>query len=97
MVYDTIFYDNIYEFPLHLMHISSFIVYNDRYVFSNCSGGKVYHWQIMDADKPRKTETTTNTDNTLFDRTFAHENAKPYTCFVYDEKDKLFIASLPEK
>ena len=98
MVYDTIYYEPVYSFKLHNFVISDFLIYNDRYVFSNCTEGRVYHWEIIDVEKPTgKPENPVNLDKELFAKTFTHDSSKPYTAFVYDDTMDLFVGCSPEK
>lgn len=84
---------------LHTQQINNFLLYSDRYVFSNCSDGKVFHWEIVDQDKPtgRAEYPVTVNPKEFYDQCFAHENAKPYTSFVYDDQEDIFVSSMYEK
>ena len=98
VVHDTVYYDAIYEFGLHSFPISSICVYSDRFVFSNCMDGKVFHWEIRDRDSPSgRLEKADSASKEHYSQCFGHESAKPYSSFVYDEERDLFVACLPEK
>jgi hypothetical protein len=98
IVYDTIYYEPIYEFAIHSNPISHILIYQDRFVFSNCMEGKVYHWQIMDVEKPTgRFENPARIVREQHANCFAHDSSKPYTACIYDEKQQLFVGTLPEK
>lgn len=98
MVFDTVYYEQIYEFAMHSNPINYMVNYNERYVFSNCMEGKVYHWEINDVEKPSgKYENPDRVSKEQYANCFAHDSAKPYTDFVYDPDHDLFVGCLPEK
>lgn len=83
---------------MHSNPINYLVVYNDRYVFSNCMEGKVYHWEIMDVEEPTgRLENPDKIHRDHYASCFAHDSAKPYTDFVYDQENDLFVGCLPEK
>jgi hypothetical protein len=83
---------------MHVNPISDMVLYNERFVFSNCMEGKVYHWEIMDIDKlSGKPENPHRNMKETYNNCHAHDSSKPYTAFIYDEKLDLFVGCLPEK
>jgi hypothetical protein len=88
----------VYTFDLHNFTIQHIFLYDDRYVISNCSGGKVFHWEIMDVDPPTgRLENKDILTEDLYTVTFGHENPKSYTTFIYDSGNDLFVGTLPER
>lgn len=83
---------------MHHNNIKDFIIYNERFVFSNCTDAKVYHWEIQDVDNlSGKPETTGRAlkDSPL--NYHAHDSSKPYSAFIYDQQHDLFVGCMAEK
>jgi len=74
------------------------MIVNDCFVISNCTRGRVYFWEIIDQnEKSGPYSIAIMEDEDLQTRTFGHEHTKPYSSYVYDNENDLFVACLPEK
>ena len=98
LVFDSIFFNEIYRFELHESQIHNILIVNDQYVISNCTRGRVYFWDIVDEnDKSGPASYAFDDVESLEKRSFGHSHTKPYSSYVYDDENDLFIACLPEK
>jgi len=99
IVYDTIYFETVYVFQEHTIPISKFLLIDDRYVISNCANGKLFFWEISIEEKPsgKKSVPESPPNDSLYLRTYCHDQSKPYEDFQFDQDNDLFVGCFNEK